>query len=180
MASSWSQRKDKFMPLEQRQVHNVAEAKAWDVLQSVQDPEIPALTLVDLNVIRHVKANDQGVEVEMTPTFMGCPALDRMKEDIRIRLQEAGFKNVRVNVNLTVPWSTDMLIESSKEKLQKFGIAPPPVLQESLPATLLLPVQCPFCNSTETRLESEFGSTLCKQLYYCDSCRQSFERFKPL
>ncbi len=156
------------------------ESKAWNALQTVQDPEIPALSLLDLHIIRSVKVEDNGVEVEMTPTFMGCPALERMKEDVRLRLYEAGFTSVRVHVNHSTPWSTDLLGERAKEKLKEFGIAPPPRMTNSLPATLLLPVSCPFCASSETHMESAFGSTLCKQIYYCNSCRQSFERFKPL
>ena len=156
------------------------EERAWTALGSIPDPEIPALSLLDLNIIRSVKANGNDVEVEMTPTFMGCPALERMKEDIRLRLKEVGFSGIQVKVNLASSWSTDLLSESAKEKLRGFGIAPPPKMGKSLPATLLLPVSCPFCGSAQTRLESPFGSTLCKQIYYCDSCRQSFERFKPL
>ena len=168
------------MSLDQEQIEKSLEAKAWNALKSVLDPEIPVLTLLDLNIIRSVKTHDNGVEVEITPTYMGCPALDRMKEDVRRRLEEVGFDHVRVNVDLTSTWSTELLNEHTKEKLREFGIAPPPKMNESLPVTLLLPVSCPFCGSAETHLESSFGSTLCKQIYYCDSCRQSFERFKPL
>ncbi|MBI3004119.1 MAG: phenylacetate-CoA oxygenase subunit PaaJ [Ignavibacteriales bacterium] len=168
------------MSSEQKQIDISVEEKAWKALNSVQDPEIPVLSLVDLQIIRSVRTKGNDVEVEMTPTFMGCPALDRMKEDIQVRLREAGFDEITVNVDRTSSWSTDLLTEPTKEKLRVFGIAPPPKMNETLPVTLLLPVSCPFCGSTKTNLESPFGSTLCKQLYYCDSCRQSFERFKPL
>jgi ring-1,2-phenylacetyl-CoA epoxidase subunit PaaD len=156
------------------------EQKVWELLESVADPEIPVLSLVELGIVRSVKVGEESVEVEITPTFMGCPALERMKHDIRQRLQEANYQNVNVVVNFASPWSTELLNEKTREKLRNFGIAPPPHTQKSLSAVLQLPVACPFCTSTDTQLENPFGSTLCKQIYYCNSCRQSFERFKPL
>lgn len=156
------------------------EAEVWKALGEVADPEIPVLSLVELGVIRSVRLQESGVEVEMTPTFTGCPAMERMKEDVEMKLKSIGFEPVVIRVNRTVGWSTDNLDESAKEKLRIFGIAPPPKTRESLAVTLDLPVMCPFCSSARTHLESPFGATLCKQIYYCDSCLQSFERFKPL
>ena len=156
------------------------EAEVWRALGEVADPEIPVLSLVELGVIRSVRLQGSGVEVEMTPTFSGCPALEQMKEDAEKKLKSRGFEPVVVRVNHVVQWSTDGLDESTKEKLRVFGIAPPPKRMESLAVTLELPVVCPFCSSSRTHLESPFGATLCKQIYYCDSCLQSFERFKPL
>src|SRR3990172_8657656 len=152
----------------------------WEALEHVMDPEIPVLSLVDLKVIRDVKVEGDCVVVKMTPTFAGCPAMEQMKRDVIDAMHTKGFPNARIEVVLSPAWSTDSLTEDAKERLRVFGIASPPKKQESLEATLMLPVPCPFCHSTETKLESSFGATLCKQLFYCDHCRQSFERFKPL
>ncbi|MER3523749.1 MAG: phenylacetate-CoA oxygenase subunit PaaJ [Ignavibacteria bacterium] len=149
-------------------------------LSKITDPEIPVLTLVEMKVIRSVKVADEVVTVVLSPTFVGCPAMEYMKNEIRSRLAALGCKDVRIETTFSPPWSTDMLDEDAKEKLRAFGIAPPPKNDGALEAVLALPVACPFCHSTATHLESAFGPTLCKQIYYCDACRQSFERFKPV
>ncbi len=156
------------------------EARIWEELGKITDPEIPVLSLVEMKVIRSVEREGDRVKVQLAPTFMGCPALDYMKDEIRGRLHALGCAEVDIELSFNPPWSTDLLDEEVKEKLRAFGIAPPPMNGESLVAVLELPVACPFCNSMHTRLESPFGATLCKQIYYCDDCRQSFERFKPL
>lgn len=155
-------------------------AQARDVLQNIRDPEIPVLSLLELQVIRNLFVEGHRVTVDMTPTFLGCPALEFMKNEIREKLLAAGFEEVVINLKLSPPWSTDLLTPEVREKLRSFGIAPPERRQQSLQETLKKPVECPFCGSSRTRLESPFGPTLCRQLYYCDHCRQSFERFKPL
>jgi len=152
----------------------------WKALHDVKDPEIPVLSLVDLNVIRDVTIDGTGVSIRMVPTFSGCPALDMMRQEIVAKLRELGFENIDVRVDRNAVWSTDELSDATRAKLREFGIAPPARKGNSLVAALMLPVECPFCHSKETRLEGEFGATLCKQLFYCDDCRQSFERFKPL
>lgn len=152
----------------------------WKALAEVMDPEIPVLSLVDLGVIREVRMDGECVVVTMTPTFAGCPAMEQMKRDVLDVLRGKGYPDVRIEAVLSPSWSTDNLGDEAKEKLRAFGIAPPPGKLKSLEATLSQPVACPFCRSTETKLESSFGATLCKQIYYCDHCRQSFERFKPL
>ena len=152
----------------------------WKALAEVKDPEIPVLSLVDLGVIREAKMDGECVVVTMTPTFAGCPAMEQMKRDVLDVLRSKGFPNARVETVLSSSWSTDSIGVAAKEKLRAFGIAPPPKKLESLEATLTQPVACPFCHSTETKLESSFGATLCKQIYYCSHCSQSFERFKPL
>jgi ring-1,2-phenylacetyl-CoA epoxidase subunit PaaD len=156
------------------------EKRIWEELGKITDPEIPVLSLIEMKVIRSVSVSDDGVKVVMSPTFVGCPALEHMKNEIRTRLAELGCERVTVETTFTPPWSTDMLADDVKEKLRAFGIAPPPQNGEELVAVLALPVACPFCNSQNTHLESAFGATLCKQIYYCDACRQSFERFKPI
>lgn len=153
---------------------------AREALSAIVDPEIPAVTLMEMHIIRDVTVENGAARVLFSPTFVGCPALEAMKREIHDTLQRAGFSRVTIEVTFSPPWSTDMLDEHVREKLRAFGIAPPPPTGESLPATLMLPVPCPFCGSSATHLEGRFGSTLCRQLYYCDSCQQSFDRFKPV
>lgn len=154
--------------------------EAWEVLGRIMDPEIPVLSLVELGVIRNLLVEGKRATVKMTPTFLGCPALDYMRNEIREKLLAAGFEEVMVDLKLSPAWSTDQLTEEVREKLRAFGIAPPEKRQHSLQATLEKPVACPYCGSFKTRLETSFGPTLCRQIFYCDQCKQSFERFKPL
>lgn len=152
----------------------------WQELGQITDPEIPVLSLVEMKVIRDVEITGVGVKVTISPTFVGCPAMEHMKSEVRARLEALGIGDVSVETTFSPPWSTDMLDDDVREKLRRFGIAPPPKNEGELVAVLQLPVPCPFCSSTHTNLESPFGATLCKQLYYCENCRQSFERFKPI
>ena len=156
------------------------EKTIWKELEEIADPEIPVLTLVEMKVIRSVRVQDDQVTVVISPTYVGCPAVDAMKEEIRNRLNALGCAQIHIETTFTPPWSTEMLDETTREKLRSFGIAPPARNKGDLAATLAMPVPCPFCHSEETHLESSFGPTLCRQIYYCDSCRQSFDRFKPL
>ncbi|HXG00806.1 MAG TPA: 1,2-phenylacetyl-CoA epoxidase subunit PaaD [Bacteroidota bacterium] len=158
----------------------VDKATIWQQLAAITDPEIPIVSLVEMKVIRDVQVVNDGVKVVLAPTFVGCPALEQMKAEIRAKLSELGIENVIIESSFSPPWSTDMLDDGVKEKLRRFGIAPPPRNDGELAAVLALPVACPFCDSRNTALESEFGATLCKQIYYCNDCRQSFERFKPI
>ncbi len=160
--------------------NNIDTAAIWHELAAISDPEIPVLSLVEMKVIRSVELTADGVKVMLSPTFVGCPAMEHMKAEIRARLSDLGIENVIIETSFSPPWSTDMLDDEVKEKLRAFGIAPPPKNDGELVAVLALPVACPFCHSTNTHLESAFGATLCKQIYYCDDCRQSFERFKPI
>lgn len=162
-----------------RMSHHTTE-DVWRALAEVQDPEIPVLSLVDLNVINEVRVDGSSVNVRLVPTFAGCPAMDAMRLDVERRLAEMGFREVRVQVDRTASWSTESLSAEAAEKLRTFGIAPPPAKHGSLEETLSKPVPCPFCKSLNTHPDGEFGSTLCKQYFVCNSCRQSFERFKPL
>lgn len=156
--------------------NHTAEA-VWEYLNTIPDPEIPALSIVDLNIVRSVEVRGEDVDVGITPTFIGCPATDAIAESVRDILLLKGFKNVRVTKAYGAQWSTDFLSESSRDKMETFGIAPPtPVSTVSLE----FPTICPYCKSPDTRLENPFGATLCKQLYYCNACLQSFEKFKSL
>lgn len=158
----------------------VTEQTIWQELGTIADPEIPVLSLVEMKIIRNVTLSDDGVKVIMTPTFVGCPAMEYMKGEIRSKLLALGIENVTIETVFFPPWSTDLLDDGVREKLRTFGIAPPPKNEEELIAVLQQPVACPFCNSTNTQMDSEFGATLCKQIFYCNVCRQSFERFKPI
>ncbi len=151
------------------------EAAVWDALKDIADPEIPVLTLVDMKIIRQVKVEDKIVHVSMSPTFLGCPAFDQMKSDVRQRLLDVGFSDVVIATSFSPPWTTAMLDAAAREKLREFGIAPP-----TSPEAQAAAVACPFCSSERTHLENSFGATLCRQIYYCDECHQPFERFKPL
>ena len=156
------------------------ETRVWDALEEVKDPEIPVLSIVEMKIVSLVRASGASARVEITPTFAGCPALGQMKDEIRKLLGEMGFTDVSVETNFTAPWSTDLLDQNVREKLRSFGIAPPVPVQIDLGRALAEPVACPYCASSVTHLESAFGPTLCKQIFYCDACLQSFERFKPL
>jgi ring-1,2-phenylacetyl-CoA epoxidase subunit PaaD len=155
------------------------ERTIWRELEKITDPEIPVLSLVDMKIIREVTVRDGKVSVSISPTFVGCPALDHIKDEIKTQLAGLGFADVEILTTYTPPWSSDMLDENTREKLRAFGIAPPARTSE-IPATLVIPAACPFCGSLQTHMEGEFGATLCKQLFYCDDCRQSFERFKTI
>ncbi len=151
----------------------------WEELGKITDPEIPVLSLVDMKIIRNIGLVDEKVTVLISPTFVGCPALEHIKHEITTRLLALGCSSVEIQTTYSPPWSSDMLDENVREKLRAFGIAPP-VHATEIQATLTIPTACPFCGSLRTTMESEFGATLCKQLFYCDDCLQSFERFKTI
>jgi ring-1,2-phenylacetyl-CoA epoxidase subunit PaaD len=163
----------------QTDMGSVDERQVWEELGKITDPEIPVLSLVEMKIIREVKVRDQEARVLISPTFVGCPALEYIKEEIRSRLSSLGCGSVEIQTTYSPPWSTDMLDENVREKLRSFGTAPPARTTE-IPATLTIPAACPFCGSMNTHMESEFGATLCKQIFYCNYCRQSFERFKTI
>lgn len=149
-------------------------------LSQIPDPEIPVISIVDLGVIRDVKPEGNGVEVVITPTYSGCPAMKQMEDDIRSNLRDHGFGEVKITTTYNPPWTTDWLSESSKKKLQDYGIAPP---EESTTDKSFLTgkpktVTCPHCKSRKTHLVSQFGSTACKALYKCDDCLEAFDYFK--
>jgi ring-1,2-phenylacetyl-CoA epoxidase subunit PaaD len=158
--------------------HTKEEVLQW--LEQVKDPEIPVLSLVDLGVITNIKVEPNSVAVEMTPTFVGCPAIDMMKSEIIGVLHKQGIENVIVNVSLKQPWTSDRISEKGRIALKQFGLAPPPSAALIDDIDLLEHAVCPRCNGTYTELRSPFGSTLCRSIHYCNTCRESFEQFKPL
>lgn len=154
--------------------------KIYKWLEEVKDPEIPVLSLVDLGVITEVTISKNEVTIEMTPTFVGCPALDMMKSEVYQVLKKHGVESVVVNVTFRKAWTSDRISEKGKIALKKFGLAPPSSRQLFTDLGILETVHCPRCNGTDTLLKTPFGPTLCRAIYFCNTCREAFEQFKPL
>lgn len=147
------------------------------VMHQVADPEIPVVSIVDLGMVINIGYDNNAWFVELAPTYSGCPALDVIPILAKMKLMEAGWEDVRVEMKLTPPWSTDWISESGKEKLSQFGIAPPD-RPSGKPDNEGRPKQCPQCGSTDTLLISSFGSTPCKAAYKCLTCLEPFDYFK--
>lgn len=151
------------------------------ILESVTDPEIPVLTVMDLGVIRDVMVEEDGtVKVVITPTYSGCPAMNMIEVNIKATLQEAGFQKVAVETVLSPPWTTDWMSEEGRKKLKEYGIAPPQagVVDKNALFAEEKDIICPHCDSTNTIMISQFGSTACKALYKCKDCLEPFDYFK--
>jgi len=149
-------------------------------LEEVKDPEIPVLSLVDLGVITSVEVSDHEVKIEMTPTFVGCPALDYMKMEVEALLKNKGIERVKVEVSYKKAWSSDLISEKGRVALKKYGFAPPPSAHVFADLEILENTVCPRCDSTNTEMKSPFGPTLCRSIYYCNNCKEAFEQFKPV
>ena len=155
------------------------EETVWAWLDNVKDPEVPVLSVRDLGIIRAVNISDHGVAtVTITPTYSGCPAMDVIGIDIRKALAKNGFNKIKITHQLSPAWTTDWMTEVGKEKLKKYGIAPPVSKTFDKDYLETLKVQCPHCHSVNTKLVSQFGSTACKALYQCKDCREPFDYFK--
>jgi len=152
--------------------------RAWAAAASVVDPEIPALTIADLGVLREVNVTADGVEVTITPTYTGCPAMRMIELDIQLSLERAGIGPVRVKTVLSPAWTTDWLTEEARAKLAACGIAPPPHTASRRALFNEEKIACPHCRSADTERLAEFGSTACKSLYRCRACKEPFELFK--
>jgi len=160
----------------------VGEAQVWEALEEIPDPEIPVVSLVDLGVIRSVDVANGQVRIEFTPTFLGCPALEVMKRAMEEKVAGLGAEP-QVEVISDDSWSTDRITPAGREKLRAAGFAPPAPREASPPKLVQLQAnafRCPYCGSTQTRLENIFGPTPCRSLRYCESCRQPFEQFKTI
>lgn len=169
-------------------MNDINTTQVWNALDQVTDPEIPVISIVELGIVQQVEVRDGEVYVGITPTFAGCPALYVMKEDVRSAVEGLGVPSdeVKVEVVLDPPWSSERITEAGRHKLKQIGLAPP----ERVPAEgglialdeILLAdgITCPFCDSQHTYLESPFGPTMCRSLYYCNNCQQPFEKFKAL
>jgi ring-1,2-phenylacetyl-CoA epoxidase subunit PaaD len=151
--------------------------KIHDIVNAVCDPEVPVLTIADLGIVRDIKINGGEIEVVITPTYTGCPAMDMIAMNIRLALVEQGFKNIKITSVLSPAWTTDWMSAEGKQKLKAYGIAPPQYRTNSATGSGM-EIECPQCHSTNTRLLSEFGSTACKALYQCNDCKEPFDYFK--
>ncbi|MHB8651156.1 MAG: 1,2-phenylacetyl-CoA epoxidase subunit PaaD [Gaiellaceae bacterium] len=160
----------------------VTAAQVWAAFEEIPDPEIPVISLVELGVIRSVDVAESRVRVELTPTFLGCPALEAMKRALEAKVAALGGEP-EVCVVSDDSWSTDRITPAGREKLRAAGFAPPAPRDVSAPTLVQLQSKlhrCPYCGSTETTLENIFGPTPCRSLRYCESCRQPFEQFKTI
>jgi ring-1,2-phenylacetyl-CoA epoxidase subunit PaaD len=156
--------------------------EVWAALAEIPDPEIPVISLVDLGVIKGVEVENGTVRIDFTPTFMGCPALEAMQRAMEAKVEELGAR-AEVRVVLDDSWSTDSITAEGREKLRAAGFAPPtprPVGKLDLVQLQRGTFRCPYCGSSDTRLDNLFGPTPCRSIRYCESCRQPFEQFKTL
>ncbi len=162
---------------------DAARARVWEALSRLPDPELPVLTVLDLGIVRAVRIDGAQVEVTITPTYSGCPALHVIEQDIRRALAAAGYPDARVRTALSPAWTSAWMSAAGREKLTRYGIAPP-----GAPATTAVrfhraapaAVACPRCGAADTERLAEFGSTACKALYRCRACREPFDYFKPI
>jgi ring-1,2-phenylacetyl-CoA epoxidase subunit PaaD len=162
-----------------------AEEAVFEVLHGIPDPEVPALDIVELGIVRRVELNADGaVAVEVTPTYSGCPAMRTIEQDIVAALNANGYDRVEIRTVYSPAWTTDWLSDAAKAKLKAYGIAPPGhVVVDQALVPLLSSVRsapCPYCGSSNTERRSEFGSTACKAIHFCADCRQPFEEFKAI
>jgi ring-1,2-phenylacetyl-CoA epoxidase subunit PaaD len=155
----------------------------WELLSEVKDPEIPVLSIIDLGIAREVTIENDKVIVRITPTYSGCPAMKAIEDEIEKTLRVNGIQNFEVKKDFSETWTTDWMSEEGKRKLKEYGIAPPgktnredDFLKSLKGSSKVIP--CPYCDSTNTELQSEFGSTACKSQYYCHDCEEPFEHFK--
>ncbi len=157
--------------------------RAWAVLEQVSDPEIPVLSVVDLGIIRGIQEVNDQLEVTISPTYSGCPAMEVIEQEVQWALEQAGFERVEIITAIHPAWTTDWMSEDGREALRRFGIAPPTGQKAHGPVPVGLSVRrvtCPLCGSEETEEISRFGSTACKALRRCLSCREPFDEFKTL
>lgn len=165
---------------------DLSESHIWDLMKDIYDPEIPVISIVDLGIVRAIEviqSTNTGpqVTVTITPTYSGCPAMDVISMNIRMKLLEHGYKNSQIKTILSPAWTTDWMSAEGKDKLAAFGIAPPNPTQSVCTTELFQEqesVQCPHCKSYHTKMISRFGSTACKALYQCLDCSEPFDYFK--
>lgn len=149
-------------------------------LEQVMDPEIPALSVVDLGIITDVLIDGDKASVKMTPTFSGCPAIKLMEKQVHDAVKALGFEEVSVETNFEVQWTTNRISHKGREIIKNFGMAPPPIHDGNPDLNLIAQTACPHCGSANTTMKSPFGPTLCRSLHYCYDCLQAFEGFKPV
>ena len=160
---------------------DISIAAIRSLLGEVNDPEVPVLSILDLGIVRDIRVDGDRVEVVITPTYSGCPAMDMIRMEIGAVMAEHGYEDVKITTVLSPAWTTEWMSEEGKDKLRAYGIAPPNHVQQVChvrPFHREEAVQCPHCRSYHTSLISEFGSTACKALYRCEDCREPFDYFK--
>ena len=155
-----------------------SEAQIWEWLDEIPDPEIPVVSVIDLGIVRDVSVTDGSVEIDVAPTYSGCPATEVIEDSIVRSLTERGLEGVAVRRVLSPPWTTDWISDAGRDKLRAYGIAPPEQTSDKRELLGKRPVECPRCRSSSTTLVSEFGSTACKSAWKCDDCLEPFEYFK--
>ncbi len=160
--------------------NNTVEKMVWDRLAEIPDPEIPVISILELGVVRQVKWDGNALTITITPTYTGCPAMTLFTAEIRAAMHEQGIDNVQIETVYAPAWTTDWLSDGAKEKLKKYGIAPPVKSDTDQDDIFAEPprVPCPRCGSGNTMMKSQFGSTACKSLYTCSDCKEPFEYFK--
>lgn len=158
----------------------ITEETIWNILAEVKDPEVPVLSVLDLGIVRSVNITGDQIHIVITPTYSGCPAMDVISMDMRLKLMEKGFRKVDLQQQLSPAWTTDWMSAEGKRKLKAFGIAPPNPKQQFCSTEMFRQeaVPCPRCDSYHTELISQFGSTACKALYRCLDCKEAFDYFK--
>jgi len=158
----------------------ITENEIWRLLESVFDPEIPIMNIVEMGIVREIDLKNNICEIKITPTYSGCPAMKTIEDEILEILSEAGLKSVSIKKVYSPTWTTDWITQETRNKLQEYGIAPPEGTSQSdfYETILTQNITCPYCKSTNIKLTSEFGSTSCKSLYFCENCHQPFEHFK--
>ena len=168
--------------------HSPRVQAAWDVLATVLDPEVPAVSVCDLGIVREVRVHGDGLEIVLTPTYSGCPATEAIEADVLAALAAAGLGPARVTLQRAPAWTTDWISAEGRRKLTAYGIAPPAHLEPGAAVPIRFfggrsgaaRLACPRCGSLQTERLSAFGSTACKALYRCMACREPFEHFKPI
>jgi ring-1,2-phenylacetyl-CoA epoxidase subunit PaaD len=152
-----------------------------EAVRAVPDPELPVISIADLGILRDVSVYDDRVVVTITPTYSGCPAMETIRTDVEAACRGAGYDDVEVKTVLSPAWTTDWITDHGKAALEEYGVAPPAAVGHANgPIALTLAVKCPQCGSLDTRELSRFGSTACKALWSCNSCREPFDHFKAL
>jgi ring-1,2-phenylacetyl-CoA epoxidase subunit PaaD len=148
--------------------------RIWKLLEGIPDPELPVLSIVDLGIVRNVQVINDEIYIAVTPTYSGCPATEMINMNIRLGLLQQGYQNVKINTKLSPAWTTNWMNEKAKQKLKNYGIAPP-VEKKTRD---VIEIKCSQCQSLNTKLISQFGSTACKALYQCNDCKEPFDYFK--
>ncbi len=169
------------------EVTDAVELAVWEALASVRDPEIPPVSITDLGVVERVRVTPEAVEIDLLPTFVGCPALDVIREDATAAVEPVGgARRVEVRFVYAPPWTSDRITPEGREALRGYGLTPPPAAASGRTFVPLASLrraegaaECPFCGSADTVVESAFGPTLCRTTHFCRACRNPFEAFKP-